>query len=82
MAPQTQMIITDKIKAWAFPILLSVVSIFLYHFYQQQQILVDKLNDAVINQVHQAGQQDLMMYRLNQIDKQIDNLKPTRNGAQ
>jgi hypothetical protein len=82
MPPQTQILIADKIKAWAFPILLSVVSIFLYHFYQQQQILVDKLNDAVINQVHQAGQQDLMMYRLNQIDKQIDNLKPTRNGAQ
>lgn len=81
MPPQTQILIADKIKAWAFPILLSVVSIFLYHFYEQQQQLIDKLNDAVINQVHQAGQQDLMMYRLNQIDKQIDGLSH-KNTAQ
>lgn len=81
MPPQTQLLIADKIKAWAFPILLSIVSIFLYHFYQQQQMLVDKLNDAVINQVHQGGQQDLIMYRLNQIDKQIDELTH-KNSAQ
>ena len=81
MPPQTQMLIADKIKAWAFPILLSVVSIFLYHFYDQQQQLIDKLNDAVINQVHQGGQQDLIMYRLNQIDKQIDELTH-KNSAQ
>ena len=49
MPPQTQLLIADKIKAWAFPILISIMSVFLYNFYQQQQVLVDRLNDAVIN---------------------------------
>ena len=82
MPPQTQILIADKIKAWAFPILLSIISVFLYHFYQQQNEMVTKLNDAIINQVHQGGQQDLMMYRLNQIDKQIDNLTIRKNTAE
>lgn len=82
MPPQTQILVADKIKSWAYPILLSIVSIFLYHFYDQQQQLIDKLNDSIINQVHQGCQQDLIMYRLNQIDKQMDNLLPKRNGAQ
>lgn len=82
MPPQTQILVTDKIKAWSFPILLSIVSIFMYHFYEQQQILVDKLNDAVINQVHNAGKQDLIMFRLNAIDKQIDNLIIKKNIAE
>lgn len=81
MPPQTQILVADKIKAWSFPILLSIVSIFMYHFYEQQQILVDKLNDAVINQVHNAGKQDLIMFRLNAIDKQIDNLIIKKNIA-
>lgn len=82
MPPQTQLLIADKIKAWAFPILISIMSVFLYHFYQQQQVLVDRLNDAVINQVKQSGQNDLIIFRLNNLDKQMDYLLPKHNGAQ
>lgn len=82
MPPHTQLLIADKIKAWAFPILISIMSVFLYHFYQQQQVLVDKLNDAVLNQVKQSGQNDLIIFRLNNLDKQMDDLKPKNNSAQ
>ena len=75
MPPQTQILIADKIKSWAFPILLTIVSVFLYHFYEQQNELVKTLNDSVINQVHQTDQQELMMYRINCIEKQIEDLK-------
>jgi len=72
MPPQTQILIADKIKAWAFPILLSIVSVFLYHFYQQQNDLTNKVNEAILNQAQQTGQNELIIYRLNQLDKQID----------
>lgn len=67
MPPQTQILIADKIKAWAFPILLSIVSVFMYHFFQQQ-------NELVKAQAKQSGQNELIIYRLNQIDKQIDHI--------
>ena len=57
----------DKIKAWAFPILLSIISVFLYQFYLQQKKLIDQ-------QAIHTGQQELIMYRLNLLDKQIEQL--------
>ncbi|CAB4147175.1 hypothetical protein UFOVP518_15 [uncultured Caudovirales phage] len=74
MPPQTQILIADKIKAWAFPSLLSIISIFLYHFYQQQNELVEKMNESIITQTKQSGQNTLIIYRIDQLDKQINNL--------
>lgn len=67
MPPQTQILIADKIKSWAFPILLSIVSVFMYHFFQQQNTLIE-------TQAKQDIQNALILYRLNQIDKQIDHI--------
>jgi predicted xylose isomerase-like sugar epimerase len=82
MPPQTQILIADKIKSWAFPILLTIVSVFLYHFYEQQNEMVNKLNDAMLNQVHQTGQQELIMFRINSIEKQIEDLKDRKIVAE
>lgn len=82
MPPQTQLLIADKIKAWAFPILLSIVSVFLYHFYQQQNELVHSMNEAIITQTKQSGQTNLILYRLDRLDKQMDEMSVKKIKAE
>lgn len=82
MTQATEINIIDKVKAWAFPVLISILSIFMWHFYDQQQVMIDSLNLQNLNQVKQSGQQDLIIYRLNQIDLQIDELKKKTNYNQ
>jgi len=75
MPPQTQLLIVDKIKAWAFPSMFVVISFFLVHFFNQQNELILELQKTNMTQIKQAGQNELIIFRLNSIDKEIDKLQ-------
>jgi len=69
MSEETQLLVVDKIKAWAFPILLSIISFFLYHFYTTQQDIISSINDNRIEQaVTNANYQNILL-RLQNIEQ-------------
>ena len=65
----------DKIKAWAFPILLTMISFFLYHFYTQQEQLIIAIEKNGLQQIEQDGKFSLIIFRLNALEKQIETLQ-------
>lgn len=68
MSDETQIYIIDKIKAWAFPILFTTISFFLYQFYASQQDIKHSLEEGKIEQaVTNANYHNILM-RLENIE--------------
>lgn len=65
----------DMIKAWAFPSLMTLISFFLYQYYQAQQEIMVKLEEVKTQQIKgdakTDGQFNLILFRVGALEEKV-----------